>query len=192
MAETSRDARRAQTAERIREAARQQFGANGYEGTTIRSIAAAAGIDPSLVMQHFGSKAALFATAVQLPAVSDGGGERAAADHLLDVLGIRFDALPAETAALVRSMLTVPEATDTMRRYLDERVENLTRSLDGDDARLRAVMTVSGILGITITQHFLRLSAFEGASRDDLLRAAQGWVESLTTGSHPTEFSAPQ
>lgn len=183
MTETSRDARRAQTAERIREAARQQFGANGYEGTTIRSIAAAAGIDPSLVMQHFGSKAALFATAVQLPAVSDGGGERAAADHLLDVLGIRFDALPAETAALVRSMLTVPEATYTMRGYLDERVENLTRSLDGDDARLRAVMTVSGILGITITQHFLRLSAFEGASRDDLLRAAQGWVESLTTES---------
>ncbi|WP_396290782.1 TetR/AcrR family transcriptional regulator [Curtobacterium sp. KT1] len=183
MAETSRDAKRAQTAERIREAARHQFGANGYEGTTIRSIAAAAGIDPSLVMQHFGSKAALFASAVQLPAVSDGGGERAAADHLLDVLGIRFDALPAETAALVRSMLTVPEAADTMRGYLDERVENLARSLDGDDARLRALLTVSGILGITITQHFLRLSAFEGASRDDLLRAAQGWVESLTTES---------
>lgn len=190
MAETSRDAKRAQTAERIREAARQQFGANGYEGTTIRSIAAAAGIDPSLVMQHFGSKAALFATAVQLPTVSDGGGERAAADHLLDVLGIRFDGLPSETAALVRSMLTVPEATDTMRSYLDERVENLARSLDGDDARLQALMTVSGILGITITQHFLRLGAFEGASRDDLLRAARDWVESLTTGSHPTESDA--
>ncbi|MBF4605914.1 TetR/AcrR family transcriptional regulator [Curtobacterium sp. VKM Ac-2884] len=192
MAETSRDAKRAQTAERIRAVARQQFGANGYEGTTIRSIAAAAGIDPSLVMQHFGSKAALFATAVQLPATSDGGNERAAADHLLDVLGIRFDALPAETAALVRSMLTVPEAADTMRGYLDERVENLARSLDGDDARLRALMTVSGILGITITQHFLHLSAFESASRDDLLRAARGWVESLTTGSHPTESGAPQ
>lgn len=190
MAETSRDAKRAQTAERIREAARQQFGANGYEGTTIRSIAAAAGIDPSLVMQHFGSKAALFATAVQLPAVSDGGAERAAADHLLDVLGIRFDGLPSETAALVRSMLTVPEATDAMRSYLDERVENLARSLDGDDARLQALMTVSGILGITITKHFLRLGAFEGASRDDLLRAARGWVESLTTGSHPTESDA--
>lgn len=190
MTETSRDAKRAQTAERIRAAARQQFGANGYEGTTIRSIAAAAGIDPSLVMQHFGSKAALFATAVQLPSTSDGGSERAAADHLLDVLGIRFDALPAETAALVRSMLTVPEAADTMRGYLDERVENLARSLDGDDARLRALLTVSGILGITITQHFLRLSAFEGASRDELLRAAQGWVESLTTGSHPAEPAA--
>lgn len=192
MAETSRDAKRAQTAERIREAARQQFGANGYEGTTIRSIAAAAGIDPSLVLQHFGSKAALFATAVQLPDTSDRGSERAAADHLLDVLGIRFDTLPAETAALVRSMLTVPEAADTMRGYLDERVDNLARSLEGDDARLRALMTVSGILGITITQHFLHLSAFEGTSRDDLLRAAQGWVESLTTESHPTESGAPQ
>jgi hypothetical protein len=47
-------------------------------------------------------------------------------------------------------MLTVPEAADAMRAYLDERVDNLTRSLDGGDAYLRALITVSGILGLTI------------------------------------------
>lgn len=179
MSETSRDVKRAQTAHRILEAARDQFAASGYDGTTIRSIAAAAGVDPSLVMQHYGSKSALFTSAVQLPA-ADGKG---AAEHLLDVLGGRLDALPPETYALVQSMLTVPEATEAMRSYLDERVDNLATSLAGDtggDARLRALLTVSGVLGLTVTRHFLKLHAFEGASDDALLRAANGWIESLT------------
>lgn len=175
MTGTSRDAKRAQTAQRIREAARDEFAARGYEGATIRGIAAAAGVDASLVMQHYGSKAALFTSAVQLPADDQQG----ASEHLLDVLGIRLGELPPETRALVRSMLTVPEAADAMRNYLDERVENLARSLDGDDARLRALITVSGILGLTIAAHFLELSAFDGASDEALLNAARGWVVSI-------------
>lgn len=182
MSETTRDVKRAQTAHRILEAARDQFTAMGYDGTTIRSIAAAAGVDPSLVMQHYRSKSALFTSAVQLPA-ADG---KVAAEHLLDVLGGRLDELPPETYALVQSMLTVPEATEAMRSYLDERVDNLASSLaagaddTGEDTRLRALLTVSGVLGLTITRHFLKLHAFEGASNDALLRAANGWIDSLT------------
>jgi AcrR family transcriptional regulator len=176
MTATSRDARRANSAQRILEAAREIFASRGYEGTTIRAIASAAGVDPSLVMQHYGSKAALFGSAVKLPVDDD----RVAEDHLLDVLGVRFGELPSETRALVRSMLTVPEAADSMKEYLDERVDNLARSLGGNDARLRALMIVSGILGLTITQHFLELDAFEGASPDDLLRAARGWISSVS------------
>jgi AcrR family transcriptional regulator len=176
MVGTTRDAKRARTAQRILEAAREQFASRGFDGTTIRSIAAAAEVDASLVLQHYGSKAALFAVAVQLP--DDDG--QAAPEHLLDVLGVRLGELPPETRALVRSMLTVPEATASMKEFLDERVDNLARSLDGDDARLRALLVVSGILGLTITQHFLALDAFEGASHDELLRAAGQWVAAVT------------
>jgi AcrR family transcriptional regulator len=175
MAGTTRDAKRAHTAQRILEAAGEQFATAGYEGATIRAIAAAAGVDASLVMQHFGSKAALFAAAVRLPPDD----QDVASQHLLDVLGVRLGELPPETRALVRSMLTVPEAADSMRAFLDERVENLAGSLDGDDAHLRALLTVSGILGLTIAQHFLRLRAFEDASHDEILRAAQGWITYL-------------
>jgi AcrR family transcriptional regulator len=176
MVETSRDAQRARTAQRILEAAREAFATNGFEGATIRGIASAAGVDPSLVMQHYGSKAALFGSAVQLPS-NDGD---SAAEHLAEVLATRLGDLPPEMRALVRSMLTVPEAADSMRTYLDERVDNLERSLDGEDARLRALITVSGILGITIARHFLRLSAFEGASEESLLEAMRGWIASLS------------
>jgi AcrR family transcriptional regulator len=175
MATTSRDAKRAVTAQRILEAARTEFASKGFTGATIRGIAASAGVDPSLVMQHYGSKAALFALAVELPV----GDDRVASEHLLDVLGVRLDELPPETRALVRSMLTVPEAADSMKEFLDDRVVNLARSFSGGDAKLRALLAVSGILGLTITQHFLKLEAFDGISREDLLDASQKWLDAL-------------
>lgn len=179
MTETSRDAKRARTAQRILEAARQEFATRGFGGATIRGIAGAAGVDASLVLQHYGSKVALFNAAVQL----SGNDSKRTAEHLLDVLVVRLGELPPETSALVRSMLTVPEAADAMRAYLDERVDNLTRSLGGDDAHLRAVITVSGILGLTITQHFLKLRAFDDVSHEALLLAARGWIAHVSDGS---------
>jgi AcrR family transcriptional regulator len=175
---TSRAARRAATAQRILDAARAEFGERGLEAATIRRIAARAGVDPSLVMQHYGSKAALFAVAVQLEEVAP---DEVAA-HLHDVLDVRLAALPPETKALVRSMLTVPEAAASMSAFLNERVANLSRALDGDDADLRAALIVSSILGLTIARHFLTLDAFAAASDADIARVARPWV---TTGVDP-------
>jgi AcrR family transcriptional regulator len=44
---------------RIRQAALAQFTEHGYERTTIRGVAAAAGVSPGLVRHHFGSKQGL-------------------------------------------------------------------------------------------------------------------------------------
>ena len=44
---------------RIREAAMEQFAEQGFERTTIRGIAAAAGVSPGLLRHHYGSKAEL-------------------------------------------------------------------------------------------------------------------------------------
>jgi AcrR family transcriptional regulator len=172
MAERTRGARRAETAQRILQAAREEFALHGFTGATIRSIADRAGVHASLVMQHYGSKASLFTIAVQLPE-QDG---QVAAEHLLEVLDVRMDELPAETSALVRSMLTVPEAEAFMREFLDERVENLTASFVGEDAELRATLAVSSILGLTIARHFLKLRAFDTIPREALVRTASAWV----------------
>src|ERR1700689_2025165 len=62
--------------------ARTQFGNHGFERTTIRSVASAAGVDPALVMHYFGSKAQLFAAAarfdVTFPDLADVAPERVA------------------------------------------------------------------------------------------------------------------
>ncbi len=44
------------TRARIRDAAIGYFGAHGFRSATLRSIAAAAGVSPALVIHHFGSK----------------------------------------------------------------------------------------------------------------------------------------
>jgi AcrR family transcriptional regulator len=44
---------------RIRDAALEQFAEHGFEGTTIRGIAQAAGVSAGLVQHHFGSKEGL-------------------------------------------------------------------------------------------------------------------------------------
>src|ERR1700712_2718595 len=131
---TSRDAKRAESSRRILTAAREEFAAHGYDGATIRAIAARAGVDPSLVMQHHGSKAALFTSVIQ----SDGAGDEDLVDHLRAVLDKRLAGLPPEMDALVRSMLTVPEATAAMRDHLAERAASLARALNGDHVELRA------------------------------------------------------
>ena len=172
----TRDEKRAETARRILESAREEFAVRGFDGATIRSIADRAHVHASLVMQHYGSKAALFASAVQLPAGDDAG----VADHVFDVLDGRMRDLPPEIRAIVRSMLTVPEAEAFMRDYLQERVENLAGSIGGDDAELRATLIVSSILGLTIARHFLGLPAFENVSPDALVRATSDWVGSIT------------
>ncbi len=175
---TTRAARRAASQARILDAARQEFGGRGFEATTVRDIAHRAGVDPSLVMQHYGSKSALFTAAIQLPA----GEPEEAADHLAEVLKVRAAALPPEMRALVRSMLTVPEACETVRHHLDERIGNLAAGIGGPDAELRAAIAVSSILGLTVARHFLGLRSVSSTSDDDLVRVAS---QALTAALQP-------
>src|SRR5262245_30215004 len=55
------------TRERILTSAVDEFGEHGYDGTTIRGIAARAGVDSALVHHYFGTKADLFAEAIGAP-----------------------------------------------------------------------------------------------------------------------------
>ncbi|WP_022901451.1 TetR/AcrR family transcriptional regulator [Humibacter albus] len=178
---STRQAKRAATAQRILEAAQEEFALHGFGGATIRSIGERAGVHPSLVMQHYGSKADLFAIAVKLPSDDD----RSTADHLADVLDVRLTDLPPQTRALVKSMLTSPEAEAHMRDFLQERIENLTASMEGSDAAARATIAVSGILGLTIARHFLSLPAFDEVTPDELRRAAREWADAVAQPTEP-------
>ncbi|MCW2867369.1 MAG: TetR family transcriptional regulator [Marmoricola sp.] len=172
MASEARAKRRAESARRILEAARAEFAEHGFDGATIRAIAARAGVDPSLVMQHHGSKAALFRSAVKL----DSTDSSEVQTHLQDVIDHRLAGLPPELYALVRSMLTVPEATAQMRDYLDERATSLAQALQGDDAEVRATLIVCEILGLTLGRHFLHLRGFESVSEIELARVARNRI----------------
>lgn len=171
----TRAEKRAATADRILEAARIEFGAHG-EGATIRGIARRAGVDPSLVLQHYGSKGALFSLAVR-PAVDlTPAGVPA---HLAEVLALRLSELPPQTRALMRSMLTSPEAATVMREYLQERVENLAARMPGDDAEARSALIVSSILGVTIARHFLDLPWLADLDEAQVAALVDTWLAPL-------------
>lgn len=55
------------TRDRILTSARELFARNGIDKTSIRAIAAGAGVDPALVHHYFGTKTQLFAAAIHIP-----------------------------------------------------------------------------------------------------------------------------
>jgi AcrR family transcriptional regulator len=55
------------TRERILTSARDLFARNGFDKTSIRAVAAEAGVDPALVHHYFGTKHKLFTAAIRIP-----------------------------------------------------------------------------------------------------------------------------
>src|SRR5579872_6450753 len=68
---SSRAEQRRRTESRILDAAAQIFLTAGYERTTIRAVASAAGVDPGLVMHYFGAKQELFRRVIDAAPVSE-------------------------------------------------------------------------------------------------------------------------
>src|SRR3984957_21054212 len=70
----SRAEQRRRTEARILGAAAQAFLTAGYERTTIRAVASAAGVDPGLVIHYFGSKQELFRRVIDAAPVPEVSG----------------------------------------------------------------------------------------------------------------------
>src|SRR5947208_17042922 len=86
----SRAEQRRRTEARILDAATQVFFSAGYDRTTIRAVASAAGVDAGLVMHYFGSKQELYRRVIDTAPVPEIGGAPAeAAEQILDTLADR-------------------------------------------------------------------------------------------------------
>src|SRR5690349_24955427 len=102
-------AARTPTKEAIRAAAARLFPVDGYAGTSVRQIGAAAGVDPSLVIRHFGSKEALFVHVIGLDQYVD-----PPIDGPLEALGERLVtfSLAPETRAFRARITALIRASD--------------------------------------------------------------------------------
>ncbi|MBO0853592.1 MAG: TetR family transcriptional regulator [Nocardia sp.] len=154
----------------ILRAARRRFADQGYARATIRSIAADADIDPSMVMRYYGSKDGLFDAALDidlgLPDLSEVDD-----DALGEALVRRFLELwePAPVAtdgapgndllmALLRSAVSDESAAARARRIFAEQVMPMVlRTGDRADAPRRAGLVVTQILGFALCRYVLRL-----------------------------------
>jgi AcrR family transcriptional regulator len=162
-----RRAGQSETKDAIRAAARERFLQDGYAGVTLRSIAAAAGVDVALVSYWFGSKQGLFAAALELtisPAdVLDevlAGDDATLAPRVLGALLAVWDdpatGTPLRAAA---SAATSDPAVGRLIAGMVERelIDRLAARLDGPDARDRAAAFCTGTAGLIFLRYILRV-----------------------------------
>jgi AcrR family transcriptional regulator len=180
----SRTERRRRTQARILAAASRNFAEHGYDRTTIRAVAADAGVDPALVMQYFGSKEALFREAVHVPLDEPLPTDpEKLTELLLSLIGSKLDTLTPAQLSLLRSMFTHPEAAQRMRESLNRQLEQFAAARPGDDARLRAALILAIMLGINVTRNLLELGPLREASPAEITELLRPCLQALTSGS---------
>ena len=181
----SRDERRKRTEAAILEAARALFAEAGFERATIRAVAAAAGVDPALVMQYFGSKEGLFAAAAKWSddsqTVMTASREQVPAAALHDMIE-KFEGSGDREAAvaLMRNCLTHPEASRIMRDdVMCERAAAIATTIGGDEAQLRASLLGACMIGLGMARYVLELPGLADASREDVVRLMEPALRAL-------------
>jgi AcrR family transcriptional regulator len=177
----SRQERRRQTEERILAAARALFAEVGYERATIRGVAGAAGVDPALVMQYFGTKQDLFRQAIHTQGEQPFQvSPQRLAELLLDAIRFKLGEVDDGSLALIRSMLTHPEAADRFREATGRQVREFAAAIPQPDAELRASLLVATSMGLTIARELLRLEPLRQATPEQIVDLLRPSVQSLS------------
>jgi len=163
-------------------AARARFAADGYEKTTIRAVAADAGIDASMVMRYYGNKANLFhaSASVELALIDHVTADPAQlAAGLAHAFFERWETQDNSVERLVlRTAMTHPEAIAQLQRLFDEQIKpSILAALSEDpDAELRAALIMSQTIGIVLCRYLLGLEPIASADPEVLERALRDAV----------------
>lgn len=180
------------TRQEILDAARLEFAAAGYDGATIRGIAAEANVDPALVMHYFGSKDQLFAASLEFPVnpadliqeMSSGGAE-GFGGRVVGTLVDTWDGLADRSpliAALRTAMGSGPVA-DTLRQYVTTSiVGSFTALLESEDASFRGVLIGTQLAGLLIGRYILEIEPLATADRESLVSAYGPTIERYAFG----------
>jgi AcrR family transcriptional regulator len=171
----------------ILKAARVRFGSDGYERTTLRTVAADVGVDPALVIRYFGSKQDLFAAAAEftldLPDLSTVN-PYDVADALLPSF---FAVWEEDTTfvALLRAAMTSPIAAETMRQVFATQVAPKLAAITPDHPAERAGLMGAFVIGLATTRYVLANPAVADLSHDELIRWAGPVIRQLLIGPAP-------
>ncbi|WP_217696674.1 TetR family transcriptional regulator [Mycobacterium sp. GA-1841] len=170
--------------------ARARFAADGYAATTIRQVAADAGVDAALVMQFFRSKDELFAavmsvspdTLAQLTHAFDGPdahlGERVVRAFLNVWEGAAQDSQPL--MAMLRGAVVNEQANIQLREFIQARllVAVGPHPIDAD-AVLRAGLASSMLVGLVVGRRIVGVPALVEADVETLIALVAPAIQSV-------------
>jgi AcrR family transcriptional regulator len=177
-------------------AAQASFASNGYAGTTIRGIAAAAGVDPALVHYFFRDKERLFAAAMDVPlepsemAAATLAGDRAGLGERLARQFVRTWEDPRTGPAMqavLRGAASHPRSAVLIGEFFGrELLGRIAASLDLRDPELRAGMAASQLVGLAMLRYVLRVEPVAGADPETLVRWLAPTLQRYLTGADPS------
>lgn len=170
------------TRAQVLHSARDLFLSGGYAATSMRAIAADAGVDVALLSYHFSSKQGLFTAAMELPVrpgeliehALDAPIEQWPGRILRTVLRVWDD--PEIGPVLVQTVIATAVNTDGTGGFVEfletELLGRLKGRLGGRDAEARATGVLMTIAGLLMTRYVLKVPTMANASPEEIVRIA--------------------
>ena len=180
------------TRDAILDSARQNFGDNGYDSTSIRRVAQDAGVDPALVHHYFGTKEQLFVAAMELPLnpadliapLLLGDRDRLGERVVRTFLSV-WDSEPmrAPMLAMIRSAVQHDQAAAMVREFIEGViVARAIETLDVDHVQWRANLVATQVLGLAIGRYIIKIEPLASASQDEVVSAIAPTVQRYMAG----------
>ncbi|WP_405842768.1 TetR family transcriptional regulator [Streptomyces sp. NBC_01518] len=183
----------ADTRDRILAAAREEFSERGYEKTSVRGIAKAAGVDPALVHHYFGTKEQIFEAAVEVAFAPAQNAPETVAEGPLDGVGERLTrfifgiwenpATRTPLLAVVRSAVNNEAAAAVFRRLVVSQVlGRVAARLDLPDGELRAELAAAQLVGTAMLRYVIKVEPLASVDVERIIARVAPVVQGHLTG----------
>jgi AcrR family transcriptional regulator len=179
----------------ILDAATRLFAEHGYVATSLRAIAAEAGVDAALIIHFFGTKANLLTAAVKWPFDPETEMERVSArgrrhvgEELVRLVVRTWDREGDRYAimTLLRAAAVEPTAAELMRAFIQHDLfPPLMRRLKPSHPELRANLASSQLMGLGIARYVLRITPLADMSEDEVVSWVAPNIQRYLTGRAP-------
>ncbi|MFF0385541.1 TetR family transcriptional regulator [Streptomyces sp. NPDC004286] len=181
------------TRDRILGAAREEFSERGYEKTSVRGIAKAAGVDSALVHHYFGTKEQVFEAAVSVAFAPALEAPDAIAEGPLDTVGERLTrfvlgvwenpATRTPLLAIVRSAVNNDTAAAVFRRLIAAQLlRRIAGRLDVPDAELRVELAAAQLVGTAMLRYVIKVEPLASADLERIVARLAPVVQGHLTG----------
>lgn len=171
----------------IETAARELFAERTYEEVSVRAIAAAAGVDPAMVIRHFGSKEALFLGSVD-PSLGvgavlmDGPVETVGRRLVRYFLDNRDTSVATRHAGLVQASHRPQVRAELLRHTRLRFVDALAPRMSGEHRELRVALMVAELGGLLTMLYVQRDPLLTEADPEVLIELYGDNLQRLLTG----------
>ncbi|HCU48918.1 MAG TPA: TetR family transcriptional regulator [Micromonosporaceae bacterium] len=184
--------------ESILDAARRLFADKGFDATTVRAIAADAGVDPAMIHHFFGTKEELFRATLQfpidpateIPQIVAGGVDEVGERLVRTFVGIWDSPAGAVGASLIRSAMSNDWTLRLLREFLTTQIlRRVTAELkiDPAEAPLRVSLVASQLAGLAMMRYIIKLEPLASLPSEQVVALVGPNVQHYVTGSLTAE-----